>query len=217
MLRFAEEIILLALNDETGKPHRNLEPQSFECAIAGAIILELAFMNRIDTDADYLMLLNKDTTSDPLLDDALHALSAGGDKMPIVQAVARLTLKAEDYEPRLFAGLVHKGILQEKNRSFLWIKGERTYPAIDGHEEVEVRTRIRKVILTDTLPDPRDIAIISLMETCKLHRTVFIPDELSRCRNKIKQIAAMEFVGQAMLSALDQIRNTPIEEIANKA
>lgn len=217
MLRFAEEITLLALNDETGKMHRNLEEQSFECAIAGALLLELAFMNRVDTDVDNLMLLNLEPTGDTLLNESIAALKFGGDKMSITQAVAKLTLKAREFEPRLFASLVYKGILQEKDSSFLWIKGERTYPTIDGKEEMEVRTRIRKIILTDTIPDPRDIAIISLMEACKLHRTVFIPEELSSCRKKIKQIAAMDFIGQAMLKALEEIKESSLEEIAHKA
>lgn len=217
MLRFAEEITLLSLNDETGKLHRNLEEQSFECAIAGALLLELAFLNRVDTDLDSLMLLKTDATGDPLLDEVISTLKVAGDKMPTIQAIAKLTLKAREFEPRLLAGLVHKGILLEKDSSFLWIKGERTYPMIDGKEEMEVRTRIRKIILTDTMPDPRDIAIISLMEACKLHRSVFIGDELSRCRNKIKQIAAMDFIGQAMFRALEEIKETPLEEIAHKA
>ncbi|WOO39319.1 GOLPH3/VPS74 family protein [Rubellicoccus peritrichatus] len=217
MLRFAEEITLLALNDETGKMHRNLEEQSFECAIAGALLLELAFMNRVDTDVDNLMLLNTEPTGDTLLNEAIAALKIAGDKMQITQAIAKLTLKARDIEPRLLASLVYKGILEEKDSSFLWIKGERTYPMIEGKEEMEVRTRIRKIILTDTIPDPRDIAIISLMEACKLHRTVFVPEELSSCRKKIKQVAAMEFIGQAMLQALEEIKESSLEEIAHKA
>ncbi len=217
MLRFAEEIILLALNDETGKLHRNLEPKSLECAVAGAMLMELAFMNRIDTDVENLMLLNTDSTGDPLLDEVISTLSSMGKKMPLVLAVAKVTLKASGMEQRILAGLIHKGILEEKDSSFLWIKGERTYPMIDGKDEVEVRTRIRKIILTDTLPDPRDVAIISLMETCKLHRTVFIGEELSRCRNKIKQVAAMDFIGQAMLRALELAQENPLEELAHEA
>lgn len=217
MLRFAEEIILLALNDETGKLHRNLEEKSLECAVAGAMLMELAFMNRVDTDLENLMVLKTDSTGDPLLDEVVTLLASVGDKMPLVQAVAKVTLKASGLEERILAGLVHKGILEEKDSSFLWIKGERTYPLLDGHDEVEVRTRIRKIILTDTMPDPRDVAIISLMETCKLHRTVFLGEELSRCRNKIKQVAAMDFIGQAMLKALELAQEKPLEELAHQA
>lgn len=216
MLRFAEEIILLALNDETGKLHRNLPEKALECAIGGAMLMELAFLNRIDNDITELTVLKSDPTGDPLLDEAIAALTLEGRKITILKAVAKLTLRAPEMEKRLLAGLVHKGILQEKDSSFLWIKGERTYPLIDGKAETEVRTRIRKIILTDTLPDPRDIAIISLMETCKLHRTVFVPEELSSCRNKIKQIAKMDFIGQAMLQALEKAQEMPLEEIAHR-
>ncbi|MGE9292949.1 GPP34 family phosphoprotein [Ruficoccus sp. ZRK36] len=215
MLRFAEEIILLALNDETGKISRNVPELSLECAIAGALLMELDFTKRIDTSVDSITLVNSDPTGDPLLDETVAMLGKVGQSTPITQALAKLMLKADEFESRLLASLIHKGILKEENKSFLWIKGERTYPAIDGSEESEVRTRIRMIILTDTLPDPRDVAIISLMEACRLYRTVFLNEELSHCRKRIAQVAKMDFIGQGIARVLKLTDTHPIEEIAH--
>lgn len=217
MLRFAEEICLLALNDETGKISRNVPEQSLECAIAGALLMELDFMNRIDTDPENITLLKSDPTGDPLLDEVLSLLGSVGDSTPIVKALAKLMLRAEEFESRLLAALVYKGILQEKDSSFLWIKGERTYPSIDGKEESEVRTRIRMIVLTETIPDPRDVVIISLMESCRLHRNVFIHEELSQHRKRIAEIGDMDFIGQGIQMVLELKATKPIEEIAHSA
>ncbi|WP_269539527.1 GOLPH3/VPS74 family protein [Cerasicoccus fimbriatus] len=203
MLRFAEEITLLALNDETGVMHRNVPRRAFDYAIAGALMMELAFLNQLDTDADNVIMLDTKPTNDPLLDEALLIVSGLGAQPSIVATIEALAAKAEHFEPRIFAGLVHKGILEEREKRFLWMKGERTYPMINGKEETEVRTRIRMTILAeDVIPDPKDVVIIALMEATKLYRVIFIGDELRHCRKKIHQFAKMDFIGQGIAEAL---------------
>ncbi|MEO0796140.1 MAG: GPP34 family phosphoprotein [Verrucomicrobiota bacterium] len=205
MLRFAEEITLLSLNDETGVMHRNVSRRSYDYAIAGALIMELAFLNRLDTDAEHIIMLKDMPAGDPLLDEALKILSGMDENPPITAAIEVLAARSASFEPRIFAALVHKGILEEREKRFLWMKGERTYPVIDGKEETEVLTRIRMTVLAeDAIPDPQDVAIIALMEATKLHRVVFLRDELSRCRRRIHQLAQMDFIGQGIANALDK-------------
>lgn len=204
MLRFAEEITLLALNDETGVLHRLVSRRAYDYAIAGALMMELAFINQLDTDAEKVILVDAKPAGDPLLDESLAVLKGLGHEPTIVDAIEALAKRAPAFEPRIFAGLVHKGILQEREKQFLWIKGERTYPMIDGKEETEVRTRIRMTILAeDAIPGPRDVAIIALMEATKLYRVVFVRDELSHCRKKIHRFAQMDFIGQGIAKALE--------------
>jgi len=204
MLRFAEEITLLALNDETGVMHRTVSRRAYDYAIAGALMMELAFINQVDTDAEKIIMVDAKPTSDPLLDESLSVLKGLGHEPTIADAIEALAKRTPEFEPRIFASLVHKGILEEREKKFLWMKGERTYPMIDGKEEMEVQTRIRMTILAEgAIPAPRDVAIIALMEATKLYRVVFIRDELSSCRNKIHQFAQMDFIGQGIAKALE--------------
>ncbi len=213
MLRFAEEITLLSLNDETGVLHRLVSRRAYDYAVAGALMMELAFLNQLDTDTENVIMLDTKPSGDPLLDESLAVLSRMGSQPTIVEAIEALAQRAPELEPRLFAGLVHKGILEEREKKFLWIKGERTYPMIDGKEETEVLTRIRMTILAEgAIPDPRDVAIIALMEATKLYRVVFIRDELAHCRKKIRQFAQMDFIGQGIAKALE--KTAAIEEEA---
>jgi len=205
MLRFAEEITLLALNDETGVMHRNVSRRAYDYAVAGALLMELAFLNRVDTDAENLIMLKALPTSDPLLDDSLKILKGLEENPPIVAAVEALAKRSPDFEPRIFAALIHKGILEEREKKFLWMKGERTYPIIDGKEEMEVQTRIRMTVLNqDAIPDPRDVAIIALIEATKLYRVVFTNSELGGCRQRVRQLSRMDFIGQGIANALER-------------
>ena len=48
-LRFAEEIVLLLLNDDDGK-FAQVPAWSLNCALAGGVLMDLALENRIDSD-----------------------------------------------------------------------------------------------------------------------------------------------------------------------
>ena len=51
MLRFAEEIVLLLLNDDDGRFAR-VPNVSLDYALAGGVLMDLALENRIDTDLE---------------------------------------------------------------------------------------------------------------------------------------------------------------------
>ena len=67
MLTFTEEILLLLLDDKDGSfvpiPKVNLG-----CAIGGAVLMDLAFAYRIDTDPESLVVNDRTPTGNPILD-----------------------------------------------------------------------------------------------------------------------------------------------------
>ena len=79
MVTFPEEIVLLALDDKTGK-FVDLPPLAMDQALAGAALLELAFQNRIDTDLTHLTLINPKPTGQAMLDPLLERIVAAKDK-----------------------------------------------------------------------------------------------------------------------------------------
>jgi Golgi phosphoprotein 3 len=75
MLSFAEEIFLLALDDREGsiKP---LPVSALEYALPGALLMELAFLNRIDIDLKCLEVVNTEPIENALLDDVLRQIES---------------------------------------------------------------------------------------------------------------------------------------------
>ena len=74
MLTFTEELALL-LNDENGRP-LPVRQDIVACTLAGAVLMDLAFDYRIDTDLEALIVHDLTPTGNPALDDVLEKISA---------------------------------------------------------------------------------------------------------------------------------------------
>ena len=71
MLRFAEEILVLVLDEARGELAPALPERSFDLALAGAVLMDLALEDRIDTDLERLMLVDSTPLGDDILDPTL--------------------------------------------------------------------------------------------------------------------------------------------------
>ena len=70
MLRFAEEIMLLLLENE-GEKFLRVPDLSLRYALAGGVLMDLAMEDRIDTDLEKLILVNATPLGDDMLDPVL--------------------------------------------------------------------------------------------------------------------------------------------------
>ena len=203
MLRFAEEIVLLMLRDDDGK----FEPvpvMSMQHALAAAVLMDLALENRIDTDPENLVLIDSTPVGDSLLDPTLEQIAAGEqhDARYWVEQTAR---EGDSIRDEALARLIERGILEQHDERFLWVFRSRRYPVIDGTEEREVKLRILGVLLSDEIPDPRDIVIICLADACGLLRLLLPKRELESVRDRIEQVRKLDLIGQAMAQAIHDI------------
>ena len=206
MLRFAEEIVLLILNDEDGRFAR-VSNNSFDFAMAGGVLMDLALENRIDTDLDKLILIDSTPTGDSLLDPTLEDI-ASGDENDARYWVERTALKGEELRELALHRLVEHGILERVDDKFMWVFKSRRYPTIDGEAQREVKLRIMSVLFSDEIPDPRDVVIICLGDACGIFRSIFTNEELDRVTPRIEQVRKLDLIGQAMTQAIQDIELT---------
>ena len=52
------------------------------------------------------------------------------------------------------------------------VSRSRRYPVSDGQQVEEARLRIMRILFSDDVPEPRDIAIIALANACGVFRTI---------------------------------------------
>ena len=78
MLRFAEELIFLLLDKDTGAL-APIPDRSLRCALAGAVLMDLALEGRIDTDLERLFLVDSTPVGDDLLDPCLRSIAAAAE------------------------------------------------------------------------------------------------------------------------------------------
>ena len=206
-LRFAEEITLLMLNDEDGEFVR-VPGWSMQCAFAGAVLMDLALENRIDTDLKRLVLIDPTPVGDDLLDPTLALIARSTETHDARYWVDHLADGAEEIRERALSRLVERDILRREEDRFLWVFQSRRYPVIDGEAEREVKLRIMEVLFSNEIPDPRDIVLICLVDACGILRELLTAKELERASERIEQVRKLDLIGQAVSKAVWDIQSS---------
>ena len=202
MMRIAEELLLL-LRNEDGALSRAPE-WLVRYALGGAVLMDLALENRIDTDAHRLFLVDSTPLEDRLLDPMLAEIAQAGGTHDALYWVEHATRHADEIRDIALQRLIGNCILRLHDDRILWIFGARRYSLVDqGGAEPELKQRIATVLLSDVIPDPRDIAIVALADGCGLVGHLLSAPELERASPRIELMRRMDLLGRAFLNALD--------------
>lgn len=204
MLRFAEEIMLLLLEDE-GKRFLNVPDASLRYALAGGVLMDLAMEDRIDTDLDRLILVDPTPLDDDLLDPVLADIAAATATHDARYWVEQAASGAYRTREAAMERLVARGILERREDRFLWMFRSRRYPLIDGEAELEVKLRIMEVLFADVVPTPRDVVIICLADACGIFAELLSGDDLREVQPRIELVRRMDLIGRAVVAAVRDI------------
>jgi len=209
-LTIAEEIYVMALDDHEGviKP---MPAFALDYALAGALLMELALDNRIDSDLTTLKVIASEKTGDPLLDETLETLQACAEPQPTAYWLKQLADQSGRIEERVLESLIRKGVLRQENRRILWVFEVRRYPVQDDREVKEVCARLRELIIGDAIPDPRDVVLICLGSACRLLDDLFSSDEFERFNPRIAALSRLDLIGHEMVAAIREIERVMIQ------
>ena len=207
MLSIAEEIVLLALDDETGKPSTRLPVHSLRNAVSGALLMDLAFESRIDTDLHRLIVISAAPLGEPVLDDVLAQIASDEEERETGHWVHLIAGEYEALQPQLLDRLVARGILSQREGRLSWLHGVRRYPTVDARPQRDVKQRITDTLASEVIPHPRDIAIICLADACGLWRSVIDERELAEVEPRIEQIVKMDLIGQSVTRTIRELQD----------
>ncbi|MDZ4122431.1 MAG: GPP34 family phosphoprotein [Candidatus Cloacimonadaceae bacterium] len=205
MLNCAEELILLALDDESGNFHR-MTNVNFNLALVGALLMDLALRDRIDVDLNHIYVIDRNPTGDLFLDHILEILAEPETSGDTAKLVRFLYNSLEYLKDKLLTSLNEKGIIRVEESKILWLFKHRRYPVIDQREEEEVLTRIRKTVMTDVIPEPKDLALIALVNTCDLLDKIFSKEELQQYGERIEVLQRMDLIGHAVNKIIEEVQ-----------
>ena len=207
MLRFAEEIMLLLLDDK-GRTFADVPITSLKYALAGAVLMDLALENRIDTDQERLFVIDSTPLEDDLLDPTLARIVQSTEVHDARYWLEQTVPHTVDIRERSLARLIERGILRQEDDRFLWVFQTRRYPIVDDQTVREVKLRIMGVLLSDEIPDLRDIVLISLSDTCSIFKHLLSNRELKGAAQRIKQIRRMDLIGREVSKAVWDIESS---------
>lgn len=204
-MTFAEEVLLLLLDENTGY-FAPVPEWKMSCAFAGGVLMDLALKNRIDSDLKTLTLVSNKPTGDDILDPVLEEIAQEKKTHNAQFWVERIAARAETISDKAFARLVKMGILDFDSAGFwsLSKKVSRTgrYPLVDGAPGEEIKQRITRILVTDEIPEPRDVAIIGLLNNCDGVRTLLEPEELEAAGQRIELLSGMDLIGRTIGEAV---------------
>ena len=207
MLRFSEEIMLLLLDDKGGR-FIDVPTLSLEYALAGAVLMDLAVEGRIDTDPERLFVVDPSPLGDDLLDPTLARIVQSEETFDTAYWIKHTVADAENIREESLARLVERGILHREDDRFMWVLRTRRYPIDDYKTVQEVKLRIMGVILSDQIPDARDIVIISLADVCRIFEGLMSGRELKAAAPRIEQVRRMDLIGREVAKAVTEIETS---------
>ena len=212
-MRLAEETILLLLDEDTGYLIP-LPEWKLACVLSGAVLMDLALENRIDTDLEKLVLIDGSHTGDELLDPFLGDIVFETEARSPQYWVEKLAPRAEEIYEKTLERLAEKGILNFESGGF-WTLASKVgasgqYPVSEGAGVEEIKTRVTRILLNeDEIPDPRDVMIIGLVRTCGGFAHFLDAEELERVQERADLIKRMDLIGQSISQAVDSIYKPP--------
>ena len=200
MLRFAEEIMLLVLDDKGGK-FADVPMLSLSYALVGGVLMDLALEGRIDTDPEQFVMIDPSPLGDDLLDPVLARIVRSTKTRDTHYWIEDTLKHVSAIRERSLARLIERGILRQEDDRFLWVFQTRRYPVIDDRTIRDVKLRIKGMLFSDEIPDVRDIVIISLSDGCGILESLLSSQELKSVAGRIEQVCKMELICRDIVKA----------------
>lgn len=209
-LSLPEEITLLTLDDETGRP-LGRQGLAASLAVAGAAMMELALAGRIDTDRNRLELLSREATGDAVLDRALAEVATAQDSRGALILLAR---EEAGLRPMVLQRLIAAGLLrEERGRVLLVFPARRHVKPVTRPEPREVRARLGWIIETDEIPEPREALLLGLARAVAL-LPVLLPAELLAARQeRIALVAGLEALNRSLAETVGDLYSARLRSV----
>ena len=206
-MRFAEELLLLLFDERADDLSISLPADRLHILLAGAVLMDLALEERIDTDLKRLMLVDPTPLNDDLLDPVLADIARAPETSDTDTWVRRQAERGEAIREGALARLTARGILETTDSSTFFLsrrvsRARRYRLSADETVRDEVRLRIMRVLFSDDIPDPRDTVIICLAAAGGIFERILSRSELADVQDRIDLVKKLDLIGQSVARAV---------------
>ncbi len=179
----AEELLLLAYDDETGKA--TMPRISLDLGMAAAVLVELALAGRIAYSDGALTVVDPTPTGEPVADDVLARIAADTPHSAS-SWVQRLRHGLRD---KILGDLCDQGVVRDVDETELGFIHVHRYPVVDRSVEADTRSRLAEA-LTGAAPDERTAALATLVAVLRMESALGVTGEAADdARRRLEEIA----------------------------
>ncbi len=201
MLTMLEEVVLLAVDEKNGQL-RSTREFGTAYALVGALFFDLALLRKIDTDTEAIHVIDTTPTGNATLDRVLSQMANRTHLTTVRAWIEELFLQRADLEGEGLASLIERGIIRHEVSKLLWIIDVERFPMINNKHQQHVKLRLAHAILTDEIPDTRDIMLVSIAEPCGLLGYVLSSAELANRRERVQMLCNLETISRKVTDAI---------------
>jgi Golgi phosphoprotein 3 (GPP34) len=181
----AEELLLLAYDDQTGKATGSRI--GLDLGMAAAVLVDLALAGRIAYVNGYLVVNDPTPIGDPIA-DAILARAAEDEPHTPAQWVQRLRHRLRI---RVLEDLVSRGVVHDVDETQMGVIHVHRYPTTDKAYENEIRSRLATALTSDAIPDERTAALATLLTATRMEPALRLPPaEAAKAHQRLEEIAA---------------------------
>ncbi|WP_213007242.1 GOLPH3/VPS74 family protein [Paractinoplanes toevensis] len=191
----AEELLLLAYDDRTGKATGSRI--GLDLGMAAAVLVDLALVGRVAYVDGFLKAVDPTPIGDPIADAVLARVAEDEPHTP-AQWLQRLRHRLRT---RVLEDLVSRGVIQDVDETQMGVIHVHRFPTTDHAFEAEIRGRLAAALTSEALCDERTAALATLLCATRMEPALRLPpEETARAHDRLEQIAAgAGFSGSANL------------------
>lgn len=201
MLSMLEEVVLLAVDEKNGHL-RSTREFGTAYALVGALFFDLALARKIDTDTETVHVIDPTPTGNATLDRILVEMARRTEITTVRDWIEELFLRRQDLEGEGLDSLIERGVLRHEVSKLLWIIDVERFPMIDKKRQQHVKLRLAQAILSDDIPETRDIMLVSIAEPCGLLGYVLSSAELENRKPRIDMLCNLETISRTVSAAI---------------
>src|SRR3954452_22750434 len=165
----AEELLLLAYDDQTGKATGSRI--GLDLGMSAAVLVDLALAGRIAYVDGYLKVIDPTPIGDPIA-DAVLAKAAADDPHTPAQWLQRLR---HGLRARVLGDLVERGVVRDVDETQMGVIHVHRYPTTDPAVEAEIRKRMAEALISKEMPDERTAPPATLLTATRMEPALRLP------------------------------------------
>ncbi len=201
MLSMLEEVVLLAVDEKTGGL-RSTREFGTAYALVGAVFFDLALARKIDSDTETIHIIDTTPTGNATLDRVLAHMASRPGLTTVRAWLEEIFRQRDDLEGEALQSLIAQGILRHEKSKLLWIIDVERFPMVDNKPQQHVKVRLANTILSDHIPQTRDIMLVSIAEPCGLLGYVLSDAVMATRRHRIQLLCNMETISRKVADAI---------------
>ena len=201
MTLIAEDLLLLLLDDQSGKPNTG----HLDLALGGAVLVDLALDGLVEVASHGSLLGSAKlrrapgaVAGDRILAGALGAVAENKPAQKLVAQVGKGLL-----EP-LAERQCRRGVLERREEKVLGLVTRTRWPSRDPSRKEAIRRGLVVILVQGGRADARSAALIGLLLAVhRLHRTVSHPDASARSvKKRAKEVAEESWASPTIKDAV---------------